>query len=104
MQSQNEKQFKTTSRDLAAFLRAKQIPVEIVPNPRRVNRVDYIAPGRIKDTAKKITTLDKSYQFVLSSLIVTGVFLLTYFDKLQGQAATCLIAMIVGNIFRKDRK
>ncbi len=45
MQNLNEKTFKTSSRALAAFLRAKQIPVEIVPNPRRANRVDFLAPA-----------------------------------------------------------
>lgn len=39
-------------------------------------------------------------QFVLSLLVLLGIFLLTYMDKLQGQAAT-LIGMIVGYIFGK---
>jgi len=62
MQSQNEKTFKTSSRALAAFLRAKQIPVEIVPNPRRANRVDFIAPAT--DTTYKAILAFNQNEFV----------------------------------------
>jgi hypothetical protein len=43
-------------------------------------------------------------QSVLSLIVVLGVFLLTYADKLQGQAATGLIGMIVGYLFGKGKK
>ncbi len=53
---------------------------------------------------RKRTSLDLSFQFVLSVLVMIGVFLLTYLDKLQGQAATTLIGMIVGYLFGKERR
>lgn len=40
-------------------------------------------------------------KFILSTIVVMGVFLLTYTDKVQGQAATTLIGMIVGYLFGK---
>lgn len=48
--------------------------------------------------------MNATLHFILSIIAVIGVFLLTYSGKLQGQAATTLIAMIVGYLFGKGRK
>lgn len=39
------KTFETSNRGEAAYLRAKHIPVSATPNPHRINRAKFIAPG-----------------------------------------------------------
>lgn len=41
--------------------------------------------------------------FALSLVVIVGVFLLVYVERLQGQAATGMIGMIVGYLFGKGR-
>ena len=48
-------------------------------------------------------TMTVKTQSVLSYIVVIGVFLLTYADKLPEQSITGLIGMIVGYLFGKGK-
>jgi xanthine/uracil permease len=53
--------------------------------------------------AKREVRMNSTFQFVLVLVVVLGILLLTYTEKLRKQDATTLIGMIVGYLLGKGK-
>ena len=78
------------------------------------SRVTYPVDGNVsikrqserimQNKKKKWNGLEILFHFILLLLVVIGVFSLILVDKIQGQAATTLIGIIVAYLFGKRKK
>lgn len=83
---------------------------EIINSSNMNDRVKQFLDFKLKQSENQIqaqkhyTSWASITQFILSLLVVIGVFVLTYLDKLQGQTAATLIGAMVGYLFGRFRK
>lgn len=97
---------KTLNKQEKYPLELSEVISEIVRNSKLNDRIKQYLNYKVEELKGKQHYVNWASitQFILSLIIIIGVFVLTYFDKLHGQVAATLIGTIVGYLFGKTRK
>ena len=83
-----------------------EVIIEMLHSSNLNDRVKQVVELKLKqiESQNTYTKWSSIAHFALSLLVIVGVFILTFFDKLQGQTAATLIGAMVGYLFGRLRR